>query len=924
MPPAMLAALFVAFLTAHSVCYAETYVPEASNRVTINFGATPWKFYRGDIANAQNPTFSDAAWKTIGLPHTWNDTDTYLNTAAGGPDPNMGGMGWYRKHFTLDYKYSGRKIFVEFEASHVGIQVYINGTMIKGNSAVNLNATHVVGFLPIIVDITPYVTFGATENVIACRVSGSEGFYTFPTFSIDFRFGQGDYGLWRPAWMHITDKVYIPANVYSVVNNWGTYVSTMTATDASATVKILTHVKNENAAPANVTLTTKIVEAASKTVVWSEDKTQPILADSAVIFDQTATVANPKLWYPANSVWGKPNMYRVYHIVRVGGNTVDVFESPLGIRVITWDRDFPIINGHPHYLWGGAARYDYPALGTAVPEDQQWRDVKLCAEAGGNLWRPGHSTDSPERTAACDAYGVMLIQPSGELEGNFATAQITPYKISLKTECHRDMIVRDRNNPSILAWEVSNGPIDPAFESDLKKLDSLWDPVHTRAMSDRGFGQAATNNIADIWSCSATGCETQFHLSNPTHPAWGAEAWGGSRDYRFNYDGELTFANEYVQNWKKSKNAKCFGLVHWYLMDTPGETGLGRSFASSMMDFSRIPKMLYYIYQACWTPFAVKPVVKIAHHWNRAGSITVNAFSNCQSVRLRINNNDQGTRVPYADSGTGTTLMPKQCQWNVSWQTGTVRAEGLDASGNVVCSDEIKTAGNPDHILLTVEPPIVRPDNGETFKIYNNGTDAAFILATVVDAAGTWCPTASNNITFKVSGPGNYRGGADNTISAGGLWYHAPGDPELTAEGGKCKVAVRSTFTTGTVTVNATSSGLGSGTASFTVYPVADPTSVQRPVVPDAQTLAQAIQVRAVGNTLRYYVGNLSSVSIEILNANGKVLNRVAESGQGWHSIRLTATTTKGYNSGNGIYFVRCAVDGAHAYQSAKRFLVVR
>jgi len=49
----------------------------------------------------------------------------------------------------------------------------------------------------------------------------------------------GDGGLFRPVWMHITDKVYVPANVYSVVNNWGTYVAAQTATDASADVKIL-------------------------------------------------------------------------------------------------------------------------------------------------------------------------------------------------------------------------------------------------------------------------------------------------------------------------------------------------------------------------------------------------------------------------------------------------------------------------------------------------------------------------------------------------------------------------------------------------------------------------------------------------------------------------------------------------------------
>jgi beta-galactosidase/beta-glucuronidase len=66
-----------------------------------------------------------------------------------------------------------------------------------------------------------------------------------------------------------------------------------------------------------------------------------------------------------------------------------VFQSPLGIRTITWDANYPYINGKKHYLWGASARYDYPALGTALPPEVEWRDAQLLAAMGGNLWRPG-------------------------------------------------------------------------------------------------------------------------------------------------------------------------------------------------------------------------------------------------------------------------------------------------------------------------------------------------------------------------------------------------------------------------------------------------------------------------------------------------------------------------------------------------------
>ncbi|MFT0174488.1 hypothetical protein ACLKMY_36930 [Paraburkholderia mimosarum] len=122
-----------------------------------------------------------------------------------------------------------RKVLVEFEGAHTGVQVYINGHFIPGNSAVQANAqaTHVIGFIPFIVDITPYVKFKdangqPVDNVLAVKVSRGDPFFESPSFSGAFRFGQDDTGLFRPVWMHITDRVHIPENIYAVLNTWGT------------------------------------------------------------------------------------------------------------------------------------------------------------------------------------------------------------------------------------------------------------------------------------------------------------------------------------------------------------------------------------------------------------------------------------------------------------------------------------------------------------------------------------------------------------------------------------------------------------------------------------------------------------------------------------------------------------------------------
>jgi len=90
--------------------------------------------------------------------------------------------------------------------------VYINQTFIPGNSAVNPQATHVIGFLPFVVDITPYVKFGGSDNVSGGPGIHRLGLVHLSVFFGNFRFGQGDGGLFRPVWMHVTDKVHIPIN----------------------------------------------------------------------------------------------------------------------------------------------------------------------------------------------------------------------------------------------------------------------------------------------------------------------------------------------------------------------------------------------------------------------------------------------------------------------------------------------------------------------------------------------------------------------------------------------------------------------------------------------------------------------------------------------------------------------------------------
>ena len=824
-----------------SISNSGQYVPKQNNRKVINLGDTPWKFIKQDISGAQNPSYNDSSWQDVGIPHCYNDMDTFQNIETGIGNPFVGTV-WYRKHFNLDSKYSSRKIFILFEGVNIGCAVYINGIFIPGNSLVQQPAgsqvTHVGGNISFIVDITSYVYFGGTDNVLALRVANYGYWWTniwyTPTIGSDFWCGGAQGGINSPVWLIITDKLHIPMNVYSVLEKWGTYVATPNVNETSAELRMQTNVQNETSQTKNVTLVTEVVDANNNIVLTLISGPQIINPGQTYLFDQTGIITNPHLWYPNNSPYGGPYLYKIYSTVIDSNTPVDVFETPLGIRNITWDKDFPYFNGHKHLLWGAALRQDYPGLGNGVPVEQRWRDMKLLKDCGGNYIRPGHNAAVMAYVDACNHYGITITQPSQDAEGNVGA---DPSKLEsdkqYKREYLRDTIIRDRNNPSIITWEIANGKLPSGFPAELKTIIDTYDPLNRinttnkRLLADTNSDSSIDWAIAEVAGVMNAADGTKY--AHPNTPVYTAELWHTG----YGYCGRAFWSESYVEGYAHvtalDKNANCFGATHWTLWEYAGESresleGLKlRGGGWSMTDGSRIPKMTYYVYQnALWIPFSIKPGVFIGGHWNRdsiGSTTTVKVWSNCPAVELFINGKSQGIKTP----NSWTTFPELECSWNVIYQPGTLRAEGRDTNGITVCSHELHTAGNPYKIELSVEQPILKPD-GTEFKIKANGSDCGFILAKIVDSNGYLCPTASNTITFSVTGEGKYLGGYNFYVYENKpLTYHAPGDFELDAEAGMIKIAVKSTFVPGIVTINATSPGLISGMTQFTtVSPITE------------------------------------------------------------------------------------------------------
>lgn len=765
--------------------------------------------------------FDDSGWEQVGIPHCFNEFDTFLNASTG--ERCWRGEVWYRKNLGIPKNYAGKRVTLQFYGVNIGMTVYVNGEAVKGNSAVEQPeaVTHVGSSIPFEVDITDYLRYGE-DNMVAVRVANGRGtFFAYPGFAENEGFGQAMGGIVGKVVMNVTDKVYIPSNCYSPHNQWGTYFGTVSATKEKAVVRMLTNVVNGKSKPQRIELITSIKDKDGKTVYRRSDK--KIAGPGQTIgFDHTDTIMNPTLWYPVGGS-GTPYLYNVEYEVKADGKTTDRASERMGIRTITWDRDHCFVNGELCILRGFGNRNIYPGLGAALPEAFQWQDVARIAACGGNTLRVGHQAPYLDAFRACDEYGVLLIVNSGDNEWALKDEPALTYK----REYDRDLIIAYRNHPCVAVWESNNGlPWDgerywPVYT---KQEVDKWDFIAPRLVSNRdGFPEHWDKSTPIVISY------TNRYEKNPDNPSLNAEVygtnWSGNPSWcipRFDYDNEKAFSQYYAQNYIDDINNRACGWIDWMLAETYGEgytiylNGMRnqKSLGSCAMDAQRFPKLKYRIYQnALWVPFERRPGVALQSHWNYEGVQDVDAWSNCPQVELRLNGRSLGKVAPDAST--------RRCTWpSVEWEAGTLEAVGLDADGNEVCRESVTTAGEPYAVELSVYNAPSKAD-GTDFPLLANGSDAFVVTARVVDKDGNWCPCADHLLRFNVEGEGVYKGSYNFYVTPDrDLSYHAPGDFELQAEGGLMRIVCRTTFNPGDIRVSCEAPGLQGGSCSLRSLPV--------------------------------------------------------------------------------------------------------
>ena len=89
-----------------------------------------WRFCRGDFATAMMPAFNDSSWRMVNVPHDWSVEGPFRSEYASGTGYAPGGVGWYRKHFTLDVAHKDKLAVIMFDGVYHNSEVWINGQFV--------------------------------------------------------------------------------------------------------------------------------------------------------------------------------------------------------------------------------------------------------------------------------------------------------------------------------------------------------------------------------------------------------------------------------------------------------------------------------------------------------------------------------------------------------------------------------------------------------------------------------------------------------------------------------------------------------------------------------------------------------------------------------------------------------------------------
>ena len=736
-----------------------------------------WKFILDDKKEYAQKSFIDTHWENIQVPHDWSIKLKFDKSVGGASAFIPGGIGWYRKSFTVPTSYQDKKVSILFDGIMHQSDVYINGHHL---------GFHPYGYSSIEYDLTPYLKF-YEENVIAVRVDRTGKSARWYTGS----------GIYRHVWLQVVNPIH--------VSTYGTYITTPSVSIEKADVKIVTTLKNDNVKEQNVSVSHRVLNTSGKEIAKSKVGKIILNRNDSTNIEQSFSLSKPELWSIET-----PVLYTMETTVKVGNKVVDVYATPFGVRTIKFDKDKGFfLNGKHIKLKGLCLHQDAGSMGVAVPDKVDERRLKILKEYGCNAIRCAHNQPTPEFLDMCDRMGFVVIDEAFDKwrSGYYEKHYDEWWKKDLG-----NMIIRDRNHPSIILWSYGNEVAEACWDDlsvtvprakMMQEFVQKLEPTRPATMAVQNKHKTEFAGVAEVIGYNYLEARMlsekkeyseRICLVSEELPYFSGEE-GNFRSYTPYNPWNIVAENDFIAG----------GFI-WSGVDYLGEAVWpSKGWPNGLFDvcMNEKPRAIYH--RAMWND---KPVVglsvidasldldpgrdlwqwlRMASHWNFPDSyigqiMELRTTTNCESVELFYNDKSMG-RQKTADFTNNTII------WYLPYNPGKLEAKGYNGDKEVASYSIVTTKATSKAVIIP-DRTILRAD----------GEDICHIAIHLEDEDGNLVQTDDRKLTVTVDGEGKFLALDNGDVRR--LKHDRFWTKELDTYFGKALIVVQSTRKAGKMKIN--------------------------------------------------------------------------------------------------------------------------
>jgi beta-galactosidase len=778
---------------------------------------TSWLFGGVYAAGSADPGYDDTGFAQITLPHT-------VTPLSWG---NWDHTGWekrwiYRKHFRLSAP-DGSRVFADFDGVMVNADVVLNGTGV---------GAHQGGYLPWSAELTRHLRDG--DNVLAVIVDARQvpvppmggvagsglalGGVAGSGLALGGVAGSGlalggvaGSGLAQPGSGAAAIDFLQPGGIYRGVvlrvvpavflsDVFARPVSPL-APSRSVAVQATIDAAAAPGGPVHLTATlldgSRVLGTAGTSVSLSRTGTTAARLTIAGIGEVDLwSPDSPQMYTTAVTLTNRPGRS---HTVRVR----------TGFREAVFRPDGFYLNGKRLKLFGLNRHQHFPYLGMGAPARLQRKDAEILKrDLNCNMVRCSHYPQSPDFLDACDELGLMVWEepPGWQHIGDAAWQDIVMQNV-------RDMIIRDRNRPSVIVWATRLN--ETAGRADLyAKTRQIAAELDGTRQTTGAMNAYSTRDWAqDVFAYDDYhGSQGNAYLLAPLPglPYLVSEAVGalsGPPTYRWADPGAV-LARQALLHAQVHATARSgdryAGLLGWAGIDYASLNGGDRIWQNlktpGVIDTFRVPKPGAAIYRSQISP-DIRPVIAPAFFWDFGESSPdgpgpgAMIATNCDRLELYVAGEHVASRTPDTENFGGLAYPPVFADLTVDGTAAPeLRIVGY-VRGTPVASLRMAADTSADHLVLSVDDDAIQAD----------GTDTTRITFRAADRYGNTRRSVTGSVTLSLDGPAVLVG--DNPF-------------DLTNYGPVGGAFIRSVpGRSGIVTIGARHPGLGRARARVTVAP---------------------------------------------------------------------------------------------------------